>query len=53
MPSDGGKFVERAEQGGDNAVFISGFGVTFYKQNMSATVPECSTNHFLPRPFHS
>ena len=36
-----------------NAVFISGFGITHYKKKKSSTHPECSTNHFLPRPFHS
>ena len=36
-----------------NAVFISGFGITHYKKKKSAKHPECSTNHFLPRPFHS
>lgn len=36
-----------------NAVFISGFGITHYKKERSSNHPECSTNHFLPRPFHS
>ena len=34
-------------------VYISGFGITFYRNNRTAKVPECSTNHFLPRPYHS
>ena len=38
---------------GHEAVYISGFGITFYRENRSSTLPECSTNHFLPRPFHS
>ena len=37
----------------ENAVFISGFGITHYKKKNSYKHPECSTNHFLPRPFHS
>ena len=30
-----------------------GFGITFYRKNRTHEVPECSTNHFLPRPYHS
>ena len=38
---------------GEDVVYISGFGITFYRENRTSTIPECSTNHFLPRPFHS
>ena len=37
-----------------NAAYISGFGITFYRNKaIKDKVPECSTNQFLPRPFHS
>ena len=36
-----------------DAVFISGFGMTLYKKGKKAEMPECSTNQFLPRPFHT
>ena len=38
---------------GEDVVYISGFGITFYRENRTSSMPECSTNHFLPRPFHS
>ena len=38
----------------NNAVFISGFGMTLYKKIGKANnMPECSTNSFLPRPYHT
>ena len=35
------------------AVFISGFGLTLYKNNRTMKNPECSTNQYLPRPYHA
>ena len=34
-------------------VFISGFGLTLYRKAGQLEKPECSTNQFLPRPFHT
>ena len=36
-----------------NAVYISGFGLTLYKRLKKTKKPECSTNEFLPRPYHT
>ena len=32
--------------------FISGFGLTLYRDSNVSAEPDCTTNHFLPRPFH-
>ena len=37
----------------DDAVYISGFGITLYKKGKKSSLPECSTNEFLPRPYHT
>ena len=37
----------------NDAVYISGFGLTLYKRSKTSKKPECSTNQFLPRPYHT
>ena len=36
-----------------DAAYISGFGLTIFKRLKKTKKPECSTNEFLPRPFHT
>ena len=35
------------------SAYISGFGLTIYKKETNDKDPECSTNEFLPRPYHT
>ena len=36
-----------------DSVFLSGFGLTIYRKSKKSRKPECSTNKFLPRPYHT
>ena len=33
--------------------YISGFGLTIFKRLKENKKPECSTNEFLPQPYHT
>ena len=42
------------DQAQSQRVFISGFGLTLYRDKEGGKrTPECSTNSFLPRPYHA